>query len=394
MFNPFRHQDNYALISDSHIGTSMWQSAVLSGLGYNVIIDTLSDHSRYAGDYGFSTKNSSFARNLETLPNENVAHLFKRCYGFNTPSLAVCSFPPARFLALAKLPPSVKLILNVGHRLHIHVHSSKITSIAEEIVRICNERNAIFAAMSEYDYHYIKFHTGVTPLKLLCICSHLNSRLKASRSISPKPQSRTVLIGPAHNTSTILGFNSLDELNQLSTDYAFRHSFIPYEFRFIKDFYPNGATIDKLIDHPAVLLFPYSAFSISMAELYQANIPCFVPSDDFLVDNMNDVRLSPLYHSERDCQELSNTFPSPRNDYKFSPHSGTRQAQLYWMKYMYFNTVNHMQRWSSPSDLFDKLYTTDLKKLRSQMKFENQILIEQQTRHWKNLLNTNDETFN
>jgi hypothetical protein len=202
------------------------------------------------------------------------------------------------------------------------------------------------------------------------------------------PANRTVLIGPSHNLDTVIGFdNDLAELNRQSADYANRHGFAPYVFEFIKKVYPgNTASPGNLARHPAVLMNPYSTFSISMVELYQMNLPFFVPSDELLVDRMGDVRLCPIYQTQEAVDELDRHHPVTGSGYAYSPNDPTPAAQRYWMKHMYFNQVENAQRWSTPKELFDKLYHTDLAALHGRMKTENKRLFNAQAEAWTTLL--------
>jgi len=202
------------------------------------------------------------------------------------------------------------------------------------------------------------------------------------------PANRIVLIGPSHNTGTIIGFNDdLIELNKKSKAYAKFYGVTPYTFDFIKSVYPKDqATPQNLARHPAVLMNPYSAFSISMVELYQMNIPFLVPIDELLVDKMGDVRLSPIYQNNQDTELLETAFGNKTNDYLYSPNDSSTQAQLYWMKYMYFNQVKNACRWSTHQQLFEILYTSDFCKLHNAMKLENSQLFTEQKNTWANLL--------
>jgi hypothetical protein len=58
---------------------------------------------------------------------------------------------------------------------------------------------------------------------------------------------------------------------------------------------------EKIAEHSAVIVFPYSAYSISLAELIQLGLPLIIPSDSWMIRNnmLVDVRLYPLYGREK-----------------------------------------------------------------------------------------------
>jgi hypothetical protein len=235
--------------------------------------------------------------------------------------------------------------------------------------------------MSEYDFHYMRYYTGLEPLRLPVISQHIPQKL---RDAAYAPRNRVVLIGPSHNTSTIIGFdNDLNRLNSLSASFAARYGLEPYTFSYIKSLYPNDqATMENLAGHPAVLINPYSAFSISMVELYHLNIPFFVPDDSLLVNAMGDVRLHPIYQNKEAVARLEKEYPVDSSGYPYSPNDESPYAQRYWLQFMFFNQVKHAQHWKDSEDLFRKLYLNDLRQLHDDMQTENAQLFSEQLKVW------------
>ena len=373
------------IVSDMHIGTTMWQTAMLRSLGISAEARTLSAHAKFASSEAIGR--DKFFMNIAEWPTERVREEFALHPDLKKLGYALASFPPSRIEALAKLPAHVRLILNVGHRIHIHVDPERLEEITVAIRAMASDPRYVLATMSEYDFHYAKFYSGIELQRLPVVCAHLAPGLLDGPYA---PANRTVLIGPSHNLDTIIGFdNDLAELNRLSAEYASRHGFEPYFFEFIKKVYPgNTALPENLARHPAVLMNPYSAFSISMVELYQMNLPFFVPSDELLVDRMDDVRLCPLYQKQETVDELERQHPASGTGYAYSPNDAAPEAQRFWLKHMYFNQVENAQRWSTPDELFDKLHRTDLAALRDRMKAENHRLFVAQAEAWAELLPT------
>lgn len=367
------------VISDKHIGTSMWQASVLEKIGVETEVHTLSKHSHYVNSPAFGS--ASLFRKIGKRSPEQTGRRLSSGRKWSKLKFALCSFPPSRIEDLERLPQSVRLILNIGHRIHIHLSGERIKEFTEKIKAMPGDSRYKLATMSDYDYHYTRYYTGIEPLRLPVVSMHVPESL---RSGPYRPGNRVVLIGPSHNTSKIVGFgDSLERLNQASSDYARVNGLTPFTFDFIKSIYPGDlATPGNLARHPAVLVSPYSAFSISMVELYQMNIPFFVAADELLVDQMEDVRLSPLYQTESAVSLLEAAYPNESKEYQYSPNDNSPEAQLFWMKYMYFNRVENACRWSTPQQLFDKLYSDDLAAIHDSMQSENESLFDEQMKVW------------
>jgi hypothetical protein len=371
------------IVSDRHIGTSMWQVAVIKAIGVPIEAYSLSDHQRYvSGDPSF--REDPLFINLATWSEERIGKEFTENRRWSHLTHALCSFPPSYITTLEKLPCQVALLLNIGHRLHISVPSDNLINFTKRIVEMKQNPRYVIATMSEYDFHYMRYYTRLQPLRLPVISQHIPQEL---RDAAYAPRNRVVLIGPSHNISTIIGFdNDLDRLNRLSASFAARYGLEPYTFNFIKSVYPGDqATVENLARHPAVLMNPYSAFSISMVELYHLNIPFFVPDNLLLVNAMGDVRLHPLYHNREAVACLEKEYPVGLSGYPYSPNDESPDAQRYWLQFMFFNQVKHAQRWVDAEDLFRKLYLNDLCQLHNDMQAENADLFNEQLRVWASL---------
>lgn len=381
-YNPLRFDATpEVIISDWHIGTTMWQVAVLKSIGVPVEAYTRSGHSRYVDGDPFFREDPLFI-NIGGWSEEKVHEEFIKNNRWSCLQHALCSFPPSYVVTLEKLPAQVKLLLNIAHRIHISVSPSYLIGFTKRIAEMASDPRFTIATMSEYDFHYMRYYTGSEPLRLPVISEHISQKL---RKAPYAPTNRVVLIGPSHNTSTIIGFdNNIDLLNRLSASFAARYGLEPYTFKFIRSVYPDGeATMENLAKHPAVLMNPYSAFSISMVELYHLNIPFFVPDDALLVNAMGDVRLYPIYQTQEAVAVLDREYPAGSNGYPYSPNDVSPEAQRYWMQFMFFNQVKHAQHWTDPEDLFRKLYLNDLAKIHDDMQAENAELFSEQLKAWR-----------
>jgi len=370
------HSEPFVVISDFHIGTSRWQYAMLQKIGVKAKISTLSSHRHYLAHE--DVLDSILFRNLSWLPQRLVRILFWLNPQTRTITHALCSFPPLRVRALSKLPPHVKIIVNIGHRFHIHHSGIPLPDITNYFVNLMRDNRYVIASMSDFDLSYFEYYarcplSSFLPVTSIHVCSF--------ETPLPSPSSRVVLIGPSHNTSRMLPDIGIEELNTLSTEYSRIMQREAYRFAFIKDIYID-ANPEKLANHPAIVIIPYSAFSISMIECYHMNIPYFVPVDELLLGHMSDVRLSPIYATNSAVSELDKVSPSSLCP---SPNDDSLPAQEYWIKKMYFNKINNAIRYKSAEDLVEALYTTDLRIQRMRMKSENDSHYSRQILAWERI---------
>ena len=342
------------LISDMHAGCQMWQASLLKSLGHDVTIDSFSGHHHLIED---SLKKSILNRPLGKIVSESDAEKLAKSF-----DIIISSFPPS-FIMKFKNVTGPRLILNAGHRLHIH------TDFTPEFLDFLKSGRATICSMSKYDTEYIKHYTGIHPIELDVVCFHIEP---PTQIIIPKQE---ILITPAH-VKSVSPFNSIEHMN-----------LNPFGIKFttLKQLYGNYKYQD-IIGHPAAVLFPYSAFSISMVELYEMNIPTFVPSKSLLIklNILDDVLLHPLYATR--SQMASVDVPHVESSHR-SPNSDTIVDRLYWMDYMYFNVKENFIYWDSIDDLFHKLTTTNLKEVSRLMEIENNKHREQQLKNWKTILN-------
>ncbi|MCX8522068.1 MAG: hypothetical protein ORN28_11110 [Rhodoferax sp.] len=370
------------LISDRHIGTTQWQHAMLQQIGVPVVSATLSNHSHYAPPGMLHT--AAWLGHLRKLPRCLIDQQLQRDQVLCATSLALCSFPPVRVLELLRLPERVRLMVNVGHRIHIHALGWTLGSLTRRFEELMRNPRLRWACMSRFDVEYTRYYCGGAPLPLLDVaCLHVPQQLRQG---TYAPKNRVVLIGPSHQQGNVPGLASIEDLNRLSRKRAQQLGREPFTFSTIRSAYPDGqATAERLARHPAVVMAPYSAFSISMVELYQLNLPTFFPADGLLVDAMHDVKLHPIYQHRFWAERLDRQFAERARSlgYPYSPNSLHPDAQRYWLQHMYFNQVRNAQRFDSTISLLQQLYAHDLAALSAAMQTENNALCTQQTQLWR-----------
>lgn len=359
------------IISDYHIGTTLWQKAILEELGCQVEVQTLSGHHRYLRD---DYRVDPFFEQFASKTDDEIATRFKEV------NYVVCSFPPVHAIQFRRVPKHVSIILNIAHRIQIcsGYTASALRKATEDIVMCIHDKQFIVACMSEYDYQYIKYYCSVDVPRLLVASFHIPKGLRCRLD---GPTNHTVLVGPSH-CDKLIGFSSIEQMNRISVEYAHIYQRTPFKFAYIKSIYPN-TTFEQLVAHPAVIIFPYSAFSISMVELYHLNIPFFVPGQDILRGNMNDVKLYPLYCPETEVNDFDKNYIQDS-----TPSPNSVDGDLHWLQYIYPFTVKNSLRYNTTEELFRLLYTCDLQAIREMMRNENDSHFDRELQKWRTVIDS------
>ena len=169
----------------------------------------------------------------------------------------------------------------------------------------------------------------------------------------PKTKKRTILVGPAHrNQRNFLPRLSIKKLNEDYAKYCFKKDIgKKYDFNFVRNVYSNY-TFKDLQKYPAVIIFPYSAYSMSMIEFYELNIPFFVPSINFAIQHslLRDRCLYPTYCKKKEYIQMEEDYGDDN-----SPNSYSEKAQKLWLKYAYCYRQENVIIFDNFEDLFEKI---------------------------------------
>lgn len=342
------------LISDQHAGTQMWQAAILEELGHHVDIYSYSSHKHLLPN--------KYKNKFNTDLTTDIIQQY---------DTILVSFPPAFISNFINIKTKFPKILNCGHRLQIHTDNTFLTKCKELI----DKGEIILCSMSNYDTEYIKHYLGISPIELYVTCCHI------PKHITYNPIRSEIIISPVH-AHNLYPFKDIYHMNFSAKEMGFNIT-----FSFVNSLY-GEYKYEDLCNHQACILFPYSAFSISMVEMYELNIPMFVPSKNILLDKnstlMNDTKLYPCYHSEQKMKEFD--IPHVNSPHLLSPNSYEEKDSDYWFNYTYFYTRENVILWDNPKDLFEKLISTNFKNVSDKMKNENKKYREIQLNNWKTLL--------
>lgn len=237
---------------------------------------------------------------------------FERAY-----DLAIGTFPPGIYGALAASGIAGHTLVYVNHRMDLHVKpASKRIEFWKQVRRDALSGNVTFVAAHNFDAAYFEYYTHVPiPTVLPALVGDL----------APFTGEREVIIGPSHLDASAEPVRAISSLN----------------LKTIRQTYPRYDFAD-LARHKAAVVLPYSTYSQSVLELSDLGLPLLIPSDEWLLANggLNDVRLAPLYTSEEDGAEVAG-----------SPNSPLLEDRLFWAKYAHWNDIPNVYRWNDIEEL-------------------------------------------
>ena len=368
----------------------MYHKALLEKLGHNVQVYSLGAHARYLKHYFSPPPPAHEVRlrrylmnawqNLAVAPVERAIRrrqikIFHEIiasiketewrgtlaakallsmmlkYQIKQADLIQCSFPPLLFYAIKMLMNTYNLdkpiILNMGHRFNIWVKGQAVNELLKtEIIALHKDSRNIVGALHEYDYQYAKHYLGINVQKTYLHAFHipLKKHLPTKKN--------TILLGPAHARNLYGLSKSVADFNEEYRAWCRHRGIVPqYNFDYIKAIHPEYE-IDQLRQYAGVVIFPYSAYSISMIELYELNLPFFAPSVDLIIKhNMAvDRALFPLYCSKEQYETMENDA-----DALDSPNSMHPEAQRKWLQYAYCNCKENTLFFNSKEHLFEQV---------------------------------------
>ena len=216
------------------------------------------------------------------------------------------------------------------------------------------KKNTI-GAMSRYDVEYMRYYTG---LDAKLVPSYSGFYMEATYK-------------PTHTEFLIFTVFTKDQPFVDAVKQSLKT--VDIEAEFVYDVYKHYETND-LVNHPAVILLPYSVMSFRLTELYSLGIPLFIPSPKFFrnIGGMGHDRTStsepycdkdPLLEEKmRPGLDLSTHLYSPNIDF-----SQNAEAEMYWLQYADFYDWPHIQHFDSYDHLKEILPKADLKSIHEDM---------------------------
>jgi len=288
-----------ALIIDGHAGCQLWQKAAVEAAGAEATVLSLRRRTQPVA-FPMTAAEARLNRRLKFLwwrvpprrrwsaakskllapvCGDDLAEVFDdvdRLLGAYPPNVAPLLVDLARRF-------DKRVVLNLAHRCTwdgAPGDGKKADAFAALLRELHADAKHTLAAMGEYDYQYAAHYLDVAPVKLYTACHHMPLQRH-------RPACDTVLVGPSrppHSPHLDTGpFASTAYLNARHRRWCAQNGKAKsLHFAEIRRLYPRYELAD-LARHAAVVVFPYSAYSISMAELYEMNMPFFVPSAEVLL---------------------------------------------------------------------------------------------------------------
>ncbi|MDD5618385.1 MAG: hypothetical protein PHG69_04760 [Candidatus Omnitrophica bacterium] len=373
-------------IVDFHVGTQMWQASVLRKLGHSVDIYSLAGHSKYLGGNFKQSKllndivdiYGGFNGFVDDKKRNRIKQLVSKTKEFKDYDIFVVSFPPCFWELARLLNKTAVIIVNCAHNFNMfRSEKTQYINYVKHIKQEIETNRIFFTAMSIYAAEYIHYYMGFKPLILDPVYPYLDGVCKYDK------QNNRVLIGPAHVEK--LHTLNMERLNNLSKEKADEKGVSDiFNFSAIRQDY-HEYTFKQLAKHPAIVAMPYSAFSISMSELYSLSIPIFAPSLDYTIDHdmLYDRSLVPLYEKS----DLLYDEPYEQNNgTEPSPNKNDLDSKKYWYKRSFLFNKPHIIYWDDENDLIDKLYSADLEKVHISMRDFNNENNRRELEKWERLL--------
>ena len=144
-----------------------------------------------------------------------------------------------------------------------------------------------------------------------------------AKNLKYNPIKSEILVGPISHLGPH-GENLLADLQKYSIETKSNINFVK-----VRTLY-NRYKLNQLVNHPAIVLFPYSVMSYSIIDFYISKIPIFVPSIKFLTKwrNLDERTVSRTCKTEPDIQPHES---SPH--YNYSPNSEEEESYKHWLEY-------------------------------------------------------------
>ena len=308
--------------------------------------------------------------------------VFKRF--FRDVDCIATSFPPrlAHFARIFADRFNLRLIILSGHRFNLRVNSSSENElIKKNLLEAHQNPQHILASASFYDLMYTQHYLNIKSEPLFNFSFHITQKIE-------HPDNNIVLIGPVNVRGRPITKTYDKKIEHAYTQFCDDNNLTPkFVFRFIRNVYQTYYRLNQLARHPAVIILPYSIFSYSQEELYDLNIPFFVPSVDFLIQSgmVNDrVLYDPPYTSLNSYKAMEADFEDDG-----SPNCRSEAAQRKWLSYSSFYQRENAIIFDNLTDLACKIHTVDQDGdgLRQKMYAENVKRRDENLKLWTKALN-------
>ena len=293
-------------------------------------------------------------------------------------------FPPrlAHFARIFADRFNLRLIILSGHRFNLRVnHPNENELIKKNLIETHQNPRHILASTSLYDSIYTQHYLNVKPEPLFNFCFYITQKIE-------RPHNNIVLLGPVNARLNPTTKTYKKKIKRAYAQFCDDNNLTPkFVFDFIRNVYSRYYELIQLARHPAVIILPYSVFSVSQEELYDLNIPYFVPSVDFLIQSgiTNDrVLYDRPYISLDSYKAMEADFEDDG-----SPNCKSEAAQRKWLPYSSCYQKENTIIFDNLTELAQKIHTLDQDgdRLRQKMYAENVRRRDENLKLWVKALN-------
>ena len=300
----------------------------------------------------------------------------------------VCSFFPNLVVMAAEIAQRYdkQVFFLSGHRFNIHLKTeAQNTYIKKTIQTLAKNPKHIVAVYGEYETRYMKYFLPELKFSTFPLTTPHVQLLENTAKRGKK--TKVFLSAYFHHYETIINEIKLylpkQHENLTLHDRSQAQKSLP-QFDIRKDAYPMCLTY-----FDAIIYFPHAAYSCSFCEMYELNVPIFVPSVQFLIamtkvygHAVRDRSLYSIYCSEDEYKKME-----PDDDPKKSPNSYRTEALEIWLPRMEYYQRKNIITFDSIEDLSVKLIRTDYAKISAAMYKENEERREKSKALWQTAIN-------
>lgn len=374
--------------SDLHDGTRCDIASMFSSFSHNIIL---------AGSKGTATPYPEvFARPLVHFPNRTLSeeirdnHLthsspwtedearalftyYKDDQQFQTVDAFVCMFPSS--YCEAWMPFNKSIIMWAAHRYALgRCTRGEWERLNDHIqaMAAAKDRGHVLAGITLYDVEYMNYFTGLRPRLVPSTSLWYAVATEGTAYQGHESKRSEILVGPLQRRE----FQHMASLQNAGGQ--------KWSFDFAKSIYGKYEFKD-LLNHRAMVLFPYATTSYGFIEVYALAIPIFVPDPSFLYElgTMVDRRLRDPWY----CGDHVDIPPRhPDSIHMYSPEDNDRASFLYWIEFSDFYQWPFITKFSSWDDLISKLDTADFDAIHRNMTTENEERKKRLRREWSDIL--------
>ena len=399
----------YLYSSDFHAGPTMCNAAVYRALGLVAHLEVDYENCRFYGVCKDRLEVLSFddwrGFSLDPCPHQLRQRFFeayRRSAEMQRVDIVTCSHPAANCELYMPLNKSLIVFATtriefgradteVGWRRPIIFNRSEGAKVAavrwrewvHNLRLIASSSRNLIAANSVYDQLYIQHYTGLDNVRLLpSLCKATDAAL-----LTYAPCRVEFVVGPSRDNlewgpnCTRWHCNGTAQLHPLwqqlqdAMQRFTQRTGVSIRVERLRDLYPTFQ-LQNVLNHRAVIVFPYQSSTMLTTELYRANIPLLAPSLRFLLqwDRNFSFLFERIYgFPERlsDDDAMPAKLDSIRPSVNPNPNAISADSLEFWVGLFDVFHFPHVIHFDSFDELVQLLHTTDFHRIHQEQRRYN-----------------------